>query len=97
MSQRSEMRLGKVKLIRLTEDLTLASLIAQRGYGESSQPRIRYAALEQALEFVAAAAKDAPLLSICRVSAAAKPAGIGNRSRDPRPDTRRYPCTDSSL
>lgn len=53
-----EFRLGSTNFIRLRDDLILASLVAQRGYGESDKPRIRYAALEQALSIVGEAAKQ---------------------------------------
>jgi O-acetyl-ADP-ribose deacetylase (regulator of RNase III) len=46
-------RLGRVHFATADEDLTIASLVAQEGYGASSSPRIRYAPLEQALSAVA--------------------------------------------
>jgi hypothetical protein len=55
-NHRSELKLGAVRLIRLEEGLFLANLVAQHGYGESSKPRIRYAALEQCLIQTAAIA-----------------------------------------
>lgn len=45
-------RLGNVHFARLGEDLELASLIAQHGYGASSGLRLRYAALEKCLEIL---------------------------------------------
>ncbi len=46
-------RLGQVHFASVTNDLTVASLVAQEGYGQSSSPRIRYAPLEHALSIVA--------------------------------------------
>ncbi|MEO1948796.1 ImmA/IrrE family metallo-endopeptidase [Thioclava sp.] len=46
-------RLGKVVFVEVSEDLRIASLIAQEGYGPSLFPRIRYSALQACLEQVA--------------------------------------------
>jgi hypothetical protein len=46
-------RLGRVHFADVGSDLTIASLIAQAGFGPSSAPRIRYAPLEQAFSAVA--------------------------------------------
>jgi len=46
-------RLGKVYFGRAGSTLVLASMVAQRGYGPSSAPRLRYAALEACLRSVA--------------------------------------------
>src|SRR5262249_22074615 len=43
-------RLGSVHFTQIGDSLVLASLIAQEGFGASSAPRIRYAALEQCFE-----------------------------------------------
>ncbi|MYF02593.1 MAG: ImmA/IrrE family metallo-endopeptidase, partial [Gammaproteobacteria bacterium] len=43
-------RLGQVILTKVDEETTIASLIAQEGYGKSMFPRIRYAALECCLD-----------------------------------------------
>jgi hypothetical protein len=51
-------RLGRVHFAAAPSDLTIASLIAQEGYGASSSPRIRYAPLEQACSAVAQFALD---------------------------------------
>ena len=51
-------RLGSVHFANAGGDLTIASLIAQEGYGASSSPRIRYAPLEQAFSVVAQFALD---------------------------------------
>jgi hypothetical protein len=46
-------RLGEVHCCEVENGLELATMICQRGYGPSEMPRIRYAALEQALSLVA--------------------------------------------
>lgn len=46
-------RLGRVIFCEATEDITIASLIGQEGFGPSLFPRIRYAALQTCLERVA--------------------------------------------
>lgn len=46
-------RLGEVHFAKVGESMTLASLLAQEGYGPSSTPLIRYSALDQSLEQVA--------------------------------------------
>jgi O-acetyl-ADP-ribose deacetylase (regulator of RNase III) len=46
-------RLGEVHYCEVENGLELATMICQRGYGPSEMPRIRYAALEQALGSVA--------------------------------------------
>jgi O-acetyl-ADP-ribose deacetylase (regulator of RNase III) len=46
-------RLGQVHFASAASDLTIASLVAQEGYGTSSSPRIRYASLDQAFAEVA--------------------------------------------
>ena len=52
---RSE-RLGAAVFTRGDEDIVIASLVAQDGYGQSKSPRIRYAALELCLATVTARA-----------------------------------------
>jgi hypothetical protein len=51
-------RLGRVHFAAADRDLTIASLVAQEGYGPASSPRIRYAPLEQAFTAVAQFALD---------------------------------------
>lgn len=46
-------RLGQVHFVAVDDEITIASLVAQEGYGASLTPRIRYAALEQAFASVA--------------------------------------------
>jgi O-acetyl-ADP-ribose deacetylase (regulator of RNase III) len=43
-------RLGSVHFVPAAETLIVASLVGQHGFGPSSSPRIRYAALEQCFE-----------------------------------------------
>jgi O-acetyl-ADP-ribose deacetylase (regulator of RNase III) len=56
-SDRREFRLGAVHISHAREDILVASLVAQHGYGPSAKPRIRYSALELCLLKVAEAAK----------------------------------------
>lgn len=56
-SSRNHLTLGQVHVVRATEGIHIASMICQRGYGPSPQPRIRYAALEEGLKRVAEVAK----------------------------------------
>ncbi|WP_417540036.1 ImmA/IrrE family metallo-endopeptidase [Marinobacter sp.] len=51
-------RLGQVIFVEASKDLTIASLIAQEGFGPSLFPRIRYGALQNCLEEVADHAKS---------------------------------------
>jgi len=51
------LRLGNVHVVAVDEGLAVASLVAQKGYGPSVAPRVRYAALRQALDTVATLAK----------------------------------------
>lgn len=46
-------RLGRVIFSKASEDITIASLIGQEGFGPSLFPRIRYAAVQSCLEEVA--------------------------------------------
>lgn len=50
-------RLGKAIFTRANDEITVASLIAQEGYGPSHFPRIRYNALKNCLELVKNRAK----------------------------------------
>ena len=47
---RSNLSLGNVHLTRIDDDVSIVHMVAQRGYGRSSSPRIRYAALSDALD-----------------------------------------------
>lgn len=51
-------QLGTVHLAEVEEDVSVATLVAQRGYGPSSKPRIRYRALADGLRQVAEAARN---------------------------------------
>jgi O-acetyl-ADP-ribose deacetylase (regulator of RNase III) len=51
-------RLGHVHFAKTEGDITIASLVAQEGYGASATPRIRYAPLGRALSAVAEFAID---------------------------------------
>jgi O-acetyl-ADP-ribose deacetylase (regulator of RNase III) len=55
-SDRESLRLGSVRICAAEDGIFIASVVAQKGYGESVRPRIRYAALRKGLEAVAAAA-----------------------------------------
>lgn len=49
--------LGNIRITPLSHELFIASIIAQKGYGAARSARIRYGALREGLEKVAAAAK----------------------------------------
>jgi O-acetyl-ADP-ribose deacetylase (regulator of RNase III) len=51
------LRLGSTFFSEVDDDLFVASMVAQRGYGRPDKPRIRYAALKQCLHAVAEHAK----------------------------------------
>jgi O-acetyl-ADP-ribose deacetylase (regulator of RNase III) len=53
---RDLLALGNVRIFRLPDGMFVASVVAQKGYGESVRPRIRYSALRKGLEAVASAA-----------------------------------------
>ena len=53
---RRSLALGNVRICRLPAEVLVASVVAQKGYGESVSPRIRYTALRKGLETVAEAA-----------------------------------------
>jgi O-acetyl-ADP-ribose deacetylase (regulator of RNase III) len=59
--RRDALALGNARIYELPNGVLVASVVAQKGYGESAGPRIRYAALRKGLETVAnaAAAKGA--------------------------------------
>jgi O-acetyl-ADP-ribose deacetylase (regulator of RNase III) len=54
---RDHLKLGSVHLSRVSRDIYVASMVCQKGYGPSTKPRIRYAALEACLIKVADAAQ----------------------------------------
>lgn len=51
-------KLGAVHYCRVERDLEIATVIAQRGYGPSASPRIRYTALETALRSLVTRAQE---------------------------------------
>jgi O-acetyl-ADP-ribose deacetylase (regulator of RNase III) len=58
-SSRQNLRLGSVRFFRKSSTLTIASMIAQKGYGDTlGVRRLRYNALERCLEEVATYAKE---------------------------------------
>ncbi len=54
-----EERLGTVHFSTEKDDVVIASLIAQAGFGKSETPRIRYSALERCLKAIADFAREA--------------------------------------
>jgi Zn-dependent peptidase ImmA (M78 family)/O-acetyl-ADP-ribose deacetylase (regulator of RNase III) len=52
-------RLGAVHVVPVDDHLSIASMVAQAGYGESREPRLRLGALRRALETLASQADDA--------------------------------------
>jgi hypothetical protein len=59
VTESRSLSLGNAHIVTVDEGLAVASLVAQKGYGPSAGPRVRYAALRQALETVAALARKA--------------------------------------
>jgi len=57
-SSRANLKLGRVRFFELDRSVTVASAVAQHGYGESATPRIRYSAIENALRQVAQVAAE---------------------------------------
>ena len=51
-------RLGEVRIFEADKSTFIASLVGQHGHGASATPRIRYAAIEQCMERIAAFALD---------------------------------------
>ncbi len=56
--RRGNLALGRVRPMQVSDELTIFSMIAQRGYGSSALPRIRYSALVSCLEQCAALARE---------------------------------------
>ena len=63
-------RLGRVIFVDVSDDLAIASMIAQEGFGPSLFPRIRYAALETCLRSVANRAQRAGARASCKIAEA---------------------------
>jgi O-acetyl-ADP-ribose deacetylase (regulator of RNase III) len=57
-ADRTALSLGKVRITNIDEQTAIASMICQKGYGPSTRPRIRYAALRECLVAVAARAAN---------------------------------------
>src|SRR5690606_21211007 len=56
-NDRTNLQLGKVHYHRVAEDIWLADMVAQSGYGPTSRgPRVKYGALKECLEHVASRA-----------------------------------------
>jgi uncharacterized protein DUF955 len=53
MARRQEFELGKTHEFRVSDGLTIVSMVAQHGYGDSTKPRIRYSSLKDGLEILA--------------------------------------------
>lgn len=56
-SEPSHLRLGQVHLSDVADEIAVATMVAQRGYGASAKTRVRFAALRDCLEQVAAIAR----------------------------------------
>lgn len=56
-TNRDHLRLGQVHIVRVSDNVSIASMVCQKGYGPSPKPRIRYAALADCLSKVAEAAR----------------------------------------
>jgi len=54
---KSRLRLGQTRMVRVRPDLCVFHMVAQHGYGQSSKPRIRYHYLEECLQSLAAIAR----------------------------------------
>lgn len=52
------LRLGALHLGPLSEDLSVATIVCQHGYGESVKPRLRYGALQEGFEKLARLASE---------------------------------------
>lgn len=57
-AQGGHLELGRVHITDIEDDLHVATIVAQRGYGGSERPRIRYDAVRQGLATVAITARD---------------------------------------
>ena len=57
IARREDFELGKVHTFVVQDGIVVASMVAQHGYGDSSKPRIRYAALRECLTTLASVAE----------------------------------------
>jgi hypothetical protein len=53
-SNKANLTLGNLRVVEVMDNLAVATMVAQHGYGESAKPRIRYGALKAALDELAA-------------------------------------------
>jgi O-acetyl-ADP-ribose deacetylase (regulator of RNase III) len=53
-ADKSHLRLGEIRRLEIQPDLDVVSIVAQKGYGTSTRPRVRYEALRTALQRLAA-------------------------------------------
>jgi Zn-dependent peptidase ImmA (M78 family)/O-acetyl-ADP-ribose deacetylase (regulator of RNase III) len=59
LSTKREFKLGSTHIVRVDDSTTVASVVAQRGYGPADHPRIRYNALAASLQRVGDLARRA--------------------------------------
>lgn len=52
-AEKGNLALGKLRVVEVVDKVAVATMVAQRGYGESTKPRIRYTALKTALDELA--------------------------------------------
>ncbi len=72
VSESNDGLLGSVHLVHVDESTSIASLVAQSGFGPSSIPRIRYGALEKALsQLCDAACQDGATVHMPRIGTGA--------------------------
>jgi O-acetyl-ADP-ribose deacetylase (regulator of RNase III) len=57
-AQEGHLELGEVQITDVEDDLYVATMVAQRGYGTSQRPRLRYDAVRRGLATVAHAARQ---------------------------------------
>jgi O-acetyl-ADP-ribose deacetylase (regulator of RNase III) len=53
-----KLTLGTVRIAPINDEVSVASMVAQKGYGTSQKPRIRYSALRRCLEQVSSYARE---------------------------------------
>lgn len=58
LSDRKNLKLGQVHATNITDEITVVSMVCQKGYGPAVQSRIRYAALAECLAKVSALASE---------------------------------------
>ena len=97
-TERAFLSLGNVRITRIDENTTIASMICQKGYGASSKPRIRYTALKQCLKTISELASKEPI-SIHMPRIRCRPGGwfLGGRPRTYRVIIVRSGCQSDSI